>query len=232
MRFDGMIFDIEGTLIDCIPLNLRSWQETLFGFGLTVPLDVLQLYSGMDGDDMLRIIAPNKEKDFRKRVLKAEGKNFEARYLGSVQAFKGIRPLFEAIKRTGGKIAIATDCTDPALRHYREVLGVDDLIDVIACGEDVKEGKPSPKLVRLAAERLGVDPARAVMTGDTPYDAEAALGAGVSALGVLTGGFSRAALKGAGCLEAISEVGEMGRFLTTYQTDPRTDAIALTPGYS
>ena len=177
MRFDGMIFDIEGTLIDCIPQNLRSWQETLFGFGLTVPLDVLQLYSGMDGDDMLRIIAPDRDKDYRKRVLEAEGKNFEARYLGSVQAFTGIRPLFEAIKRAGGRIAIATDCTNPALSHYREVLGVDDLIDVIACGEDVKEGKPSPKLVRLAAKRLGVDPARAVMTGDTPYDAEAALGA-------------------------------------------------------
>jgi beta-phosphoglucomutase-like phosphatase (HAD superfamily) len=29
MRFDGLIFDIEGTLIDCIPQNLRSWQETL-----------------------------------------------------------------------------------------------------------------------------------------------------------------------------------------------------------
>jgi HAD superfamily hydrolase (TIGR01549 family) len=232
MRFDGMIFDIEGTLIDCIPQNLRSWQETLCGFGLIVPLHVLQLYSGMDGDDMLRIIAPDRDKDFRKRVFEAEGKNFEARYLRSVRAFKGIRPLFETIKREGGRIAIATDCTDPALRHYREVLGVDDLIDVITCGEDVKEGKPSPKLVRLAAERLGVDPTRAVMTGDTPYDAEAARGAGVSALGVLTGGFSRTALKGAGCLEAISEVGEMHGFLATYQGDPRTGATSLTPGYS
>ena len=87
------------------------------------------------------------------------------------------------------------------------MLGVDDLIDVIACGEDVKEGKPSPKLVRLAAERLGVAPARAIMTGDTPYDAEAALGAGVSALGVLTGGFSATALKEAGCLAAIKRGG-------------------------
>jgi beta-phosphoglucomutase-like phosphatase (HAD superfamily) len=115
MRFDGMIFDIEGTLIDCIPQNLRSWQETLSAFGLTAPLNVLQLYSGMDGDDMLRIIASDKDKDFRKQALKAEGKNFEARYLSSVRAFKNIRPLFEAIKREGGKIAIATDCMDPAL---------------------------------------------------------------------------------------------------------------------
>ena len=53
--------------------------------------------------------------------------------------------MFETVKREGVRIAIATDCTDPTLRHYREVLGVDDLIDVIACGEDVKEGKPSLK---------------------------------------------------------------------------------------
>jgi phosphoglycolate phosphatase-like HAD superfamily hydrolase len=140
--------------------------------------------------------------------------------------------LFEAIRREGGRIAIATDCTDPALRHYREVLGVDDLIDVVACGEDVKEGKPSPKLVRLAAERLGVDPAHAVMTGDTPYDAEAARGAGVSAMGLLTGGFSRTALKEAGCLEAIGEVGEMQEFLKTHQRDQHFEATSLTPQYS
>ena len=36
----GYIFDIEGTLIDCIPQNLRSWQETLASFGMTVSLDV------------------------------------------------------------------------------------------------------------------------------------------------------------------------------------------------
>jgi beta-phosphoglucomutase-like phosphatase (HAD superfamily) len=106
MRFDGMIFDIEGTLIDCIPQNLRSWQETLSSFGMTVPLEVLQLYSGMDGDDMLQILAPDMDKKLRKRALEAEGKNFQARYLQSVRAFAGIRLLFEAIKRGGGKIAI------------------------------------------------------------------------------------------------------------------------------
>ena len=113
------------------------------------------------------------------------------------------------------------------MRHYRAVLGVDDLIDVIACGEDVKEGKPSPKLVRLAAERLGVAPAHAIMTGDTPYDAEAALGAGVSALGVLTGGFSTTALKEAGCLAALSEVGEMHRFLASRTASDNADAWIL-----
>jgi beta-phosphoglucomutase-like phosphatase (HAD superfamily) len=85
MRFDGTIFDIEGTLIDCIPQNLQSWRETLSSFGLTVPLEVLQLYSGMDGDDMLQILAPDMDKKLRRRVLEAEGKNFEAKYLSPVR---------------------------------------------------------------------------------------------------------------------------------------------------
>jgi HAD superfamily hydrolase (TIGR01549 family) len=226
VRFNGMIFDIEGTLIDCIPQNLRSWQETLSSFGMTVSFEVLQLYSGMDGDDMLQILAPDMHEKLRNRALEAEGKNFQARYLQSVRPFAGIRNLFETIKREGGKIAIATDCTDPVLRHYRAVLGIDDLIDVIACGEDVAEGKPSPKLVRLAAQRLDLDPARVVMTGDTPYDAEAARGAGVSALGVLTGGFSQAVLKDAGCFAAMKEVGEMQRYLAN-ATIPRDEETPL-----
>jgi HAD superfamily hydrolase (TIGR01549 family) len=229
MRFDGFIFDIEGTLIDCIPQNLRSWQETLASFGVTVSLDFLQPYSGMDGDDMLRILAPDMDKKVRKKALEAEGKNFEARYLKSVRAFAGIRPLFEAIKRGGGKIAFATDCQDPQLKHYRAVLGVDDLIDAIACGEDVGEGKPNPKLVSLAAQRLGIAPTRVVMTGDTPYDAKAAQGAGVSALGVLTGGFSLAALKNGGCYSAIKEVGEMKQFLETWERTPAVEKMPMTP---
>jgi HAD superfamily hydrolase (TIGR01549 family) len=231
MRFNGMIFDIEGTLIDCIPQNLRSWRETLSSFGMTVSFEVLQLYSGMDGDDMLQILAPDMDRKLRKRALEAEGKNFQTRYLQSVRPFAGIRNLFEAIKREGGKIAIATDCTDPVLRHYRAVLGVDDLIDVVACGEDVEEGKPSPKLVRLAAQRLGLDPARVVMTGDTPYDAEAARGAGVSALGVLTGGFSQEVLKDAGCFATMKEVGEMQGHLAT-ATIPRVEETPMTQGFS
>jgi phosphoglycolate phosphatase-like HAD superfamily hydrolase len=110
------------------------------------------------------------------------------------------------------------------LKHYRAVLGVDDLIDVITCGEDVKEGKPSSGLVRLAAERLGAR--RAVMTGDTPYDAEAARAAGVSGLGVLTGGFREEALTDAGCFAVVREVGEMREVLASPEA---ASQVAISP---
>jgi phosphoglycolate phosphatase-like HAD superfamily hydrolase len=67
------------------------------------------------------------------------------------------------------------------------------------------------------------------MTGDTPYDAKAAQDSGVSALGVLTGGFSLAALKNAGCYAAIKEVGEMKQFLKTSERTPAVEKTPLAP---
>jgi HAD superfamily hydrolase (TIGR01549 family) len=213
MLFSGFIFDVEGTLIDCIPQNLQSLQETLSEFGVPVPYEVLQLYSGMDGDDTLRIIAPDLDEVTRKKLMKAQGARYQKKFLPTVRAFDGVRSLFEAIKKSGAKIALATDCQGPQLRHYRSLIQVDDLIDKIVCGDDVDKGKPHPGLVRLAVEKLSVPANAAVMIGDTPYDAEAARGAGVSAAGVLSGGFARGALLEAGCFNVVEEIGALGRIL-------------------
>jgi phosphoglycolate phosphatase-like HAD superfamily hydrolase len=76
----------------------------------------------------------------------------------------------------------------------------------MACGDDVEHGKPDPRLVGLALRKLGLTGSKVLMIGDTPYDAEAACGAGTAAAGVLTGGFSVEALRGAGCCAIADEV--------------------------
>ena len=74
-------------------------------------------------------------------------------------------------------------------------MDVADLVDAVACGEDVKHDKPDPALLQLALARLGARPEQSlVMIGDTPYDALAARRAGVAAIGMLSGGFSCKAL--------------------------------------
>jgi phosphoglycolate phosphatase-like HAD superfamily hydrolase len=209
MLFSGYIFDVEGTLVDSVPQNLLSLQESLAGFGVTVPYELLQLYSGLDGDQTLQLVAPDLNAAARKQVLEAEGKIYEAKYLASVKPFTGVRDVFEVLTKGGGKIALATDCKGPELKHYRSLLNVDDLIDSMACGDDVEHGKPDPRLVGLALRKLGVAGGHAVMIGDTPYDAEAALGAGTSAAGLLTGGFAREALAEAGCFVVAKELQDL-----------------------
>jgi beta-phosphoglucomutase-like phosphatase (HAD superfamily) len=59
MLFSGYIFDVEGTLVDSVGQNLLSLQQSLADFGVKVPYDLLQLYSGLDGDQTLQLVAPD-----------------------------------------------------------------------------------------------------------------------------------------------------------------------------
>ena len=71
--FKGFIFDVEGTLVDCVPQTLKSLQEALERFGHQVPYNTLQLYSGLDGDQTLRLVVPDSEESVRKSMLKTQG---------------------------------------------------------------------------------------------------------------------------------------------------------------
>jgi HAD superfamily hydrolase (TIGR01509 family) len=222
MRFNGYIFDVEGTLVDCVRQNLLSLQQALAERGVAVAYEVLQLYSGLDGDQTLQIVAPDLDRNERKTVLELKGRLYDANYLTSVQALPGVRDVFEALAKGGGKIALATDCKGPELKHYLSLLKVTDLIDSMACGDDVEHGKPDPRLVGLALRKLGVPAGQAIMIGDTPYDAEAARGAGTAAAGLLTGGFAKEALAEAGCVVVAKDLRELLSWLET--ASPRAAA--------
>jgi phosphoglycolate phosphatase-like HAD superfamily hydrolase len=208
------IFDVEGTLIDCVADILQCWRETLVAFGVPVPTAQLQRLSGMDGDEMLATLVPSLDKQARKKILTAQGEYYRAVYLPRVRAFPGVRAVFSAIKSQGGRVALATDCQSDELKRYRSLMNVDDLIDAIACGDEVSKGKPDPALVELALHHLGGTPASsATMIGDTPFDAQAARSAGVTGWGTLTGGHARSSLIDAGCSAVVASVGDFTRYL-------------------
>lgn len=209
MTTTAIILDIEGTLVDCVPQTLRCWREALQAHGYDVAPDALQACSGMDGNDMLGVLLPGASDDERKAIAKAQGARFEQQYLPMVQPFPAARAALQALKAAGHRLAVATDCKGAALRHYRAILALDPLLDGIACGEDVKEGKPDPTLIREALAKLGAPAAQSVMVGDTPYDAEAALAASVACIGLQSGGFSARDLMRAGCIAALAGIADL-----------------------
>jgi len=207
------IFDVEGTLIDCVTETLQCWSETLAGFGIAVPSAHLQLMSGMDGDEMLATLVPSLDEMTRKQIRTKQGELYRTVYLPRVRAFPGVRALFATIRSQGCRIALATDCQKDELERYRSLMDADDFIDAIACGDEVSKGKPDPCLVELALGHLGGTPAVfATMIGDTPFDAQAARSAGVAAWGTLGGGHTRSSLIDAGCSAVVSSVADFERY--------------------
>jgi len=203
--FSGFIFDVEGTLVDSVPQNLRSLQDALERHGYRVPYQTLHLYSGLDGDQALQVMLPEITERERAEIIEENGAIYERDYLASVKPFDGVRDVFQSLAEHGGRVALATDCKGRAFKRYMSIINADDFIAATACGDDVEHGKPDPRLVGMALRKLASPASRSVMVGDTPYDAEAGLEAGTKAAGVLTGGFSFDAL-GAGCFAVANDL--------------------------
>jgi phosphoglycolate phosphatase-like HAD superfamily hydrolase len=200
------IFDVEGTLINCVQQSLICWRDALASHGYDFSIEELHRHSGRDPDDMLRILLPQAEARRLAKPLKdMQGACYRERYLAAVRPFPDVRALFEEIKQSAALIALATTCSKDELGRYMKVAEASDLVDHVACGEDVAHEKPHPDLIQLALARAKASPADAVMFGDTPYDAQAALAADVTPIGVLSGGFSKAELETAGCAAVYSD---------------------------
>ena len=209
MKKRAFAFDVEGTLIDCVPQTLQCWVGTFSLWGREVGLRALQAFSGMDGNDMLRRLAPDLDAKDRKKILKTQQDRYEAEYLRSVVPFPKVQETLQRLHSLGLRIALVTDCKGPALSHYRALLGVDDVLDALVCGDDAPRGKPNPALIKKAISRLRLDAGDLVMVGDTPYDALAAIKAGARAIGVTTGGFSREELRQSGCEIVLDDLGSL-----------------------
>jgi len=194
------VFDVEGTLVDCVPAVLESWRETLQEAGYSFSHRDLQPYSGMDGAWMLEQLLPQEREATRKRLLELQGERYRNAFIERARPFPQVRDLFETLKTAGVTIGIATTCKSDEFAIYEKKLQVRDLVDAVVCGESAQHGKPDPGLFRQSLHRLQVaDPSSAIAVGDTPFDALAARAANVRAVGVLTGGFSGESLLDAGC---------------------------------
>jgi phosphoglycolate phosphatase-like HAD superfamily hydrolase len=219
-----VIFDVEGTLVDSSALTLRCWQETLQAFGFEFPLATLQRHSGQDPHDMLHALLPGPHVTrVVPRVIDAQGRRYRDKYLPHVRAFPEVRALFERVKRGRQLIAVATSSSADELDRYLALTNVGDLVDAVACGDDVQHDKQGSALIKVALLRAGkLAPADAIVIGDTPYDAIAAKRAGVVAtIGLLSGGFSRPELEASGCIAVYRDPADL---LAHYEETVRLQA--------
>ncbi len=205
------IFDVEGTLVDSTALTLRCWQQTLRSFGFELAIAELQPHSGRDPKDMLNALLRDAASAVLvAQLIEAQGRRYRKDCLPAVKAFPGVRRLFERLKEERRLIALATSCSPDELAHYQKLADIGDLIDAAACGADVDHDKPDPSVIEIALVRAGPIPAGdAVMVGDSPYDAQAARGAGMPAIGLLSGGFSKAELEANGCVAVYRDPADM-----------------------
>jgi HAD superfamily hydrolase (TIGR01509 family) len=194
----GVIFDVDGTLVDSNDAHAQSWVDTFREAGYDVPFEKVRPLIGMGGDKLLpKTIGVSRDSDEGKKLGERRGKIFKSNYLPHLRPLPGARELVLRVKRDGLKAIVASSAKDEELKGLLKAAHVEDLMEEKATASDAKRSKPDPDIVQAAIDESGISVNQLVMIGDTPYDVEAASKAGVRTIGFLSGGWTRDELRGA-----------------------------------
>ena len=210
MRLRGLIFDIDGTLVDTNDLHAQCWQEAFEHFGKTIEYDVIRGQIGKGGDLLVPDLLNAREmRKFGKKIKKYRTTLYKKNYMPKARPFPRIRELFEGLRRRKVKIALASSSNPDEVEFYTELLEVGDLLEGSTSKKDARMSKPSPEIFEAALERIGTSAARTFTVGDTPYDILASHRCALPIVAVLSGGFDRRLLTKAEFL--FDDVEELGR---------------------
>ena len=195
-QIQTVLFDLDGTLIDSVRLILDSYHHTLTHHGLPprtddhwlkgvgTPLNV-QFAEWRDTPEQLEAMIAT----YREYNLKHHDRMVTV-YPGMVEAVR-------EIKAAGRQTGLVTSKNRQGAIRGLKLVGLEALMDVLVCADEVNNPKPHPEPVEKAVELLGADPGTTVYVGDSIHDMQAGRAAGVRTAAALWGPFGRGHLESA-----------------------------------
>ncbi|MBI5690764.1 MAG: HAD family phosphatase [Verrucomicrobia bacterium] len=178
--FAGYIFDLDGTLVDTMPLHFRAWDVAMRQAGLPCPLDEDLFYSlgGVPTRRVAELIAAHyrlkvdPDAIFHHKESVFQELQGDARLIG---------PVVEFARRVAAThpVAIASGGPREIVRRSLELSGLAPLFKVVVTADDVEHGKPSPDMFLLAAKLMGVRPGDCLVFEDAEPGMRAAEAAGM-----------------------------------------------------
>ncbi|WP_410510697.1 HAD family hydrolase [Nodosilinea sp. E11] len=199
MALDGIILDIDGTLVLSNDAHAESWVESFANHGYEVDFDQVRPMMGMGGDQLMPKLIPElSEAEEPGKTIASDRKDLVLNeYVHQIKSAKGARALVQKMLEAGLHVVIATSASPEELEVMLKIAEVDDLLHEATTSSDADNSKPAPDIVEAAVKKAQMAPDRMVMIADTPYDIEAATQAGVEVIAVRCGGFSDEELTGA-----------------------------------
>lgn len=184
MKLKAAIFDLDGVIVDTVPLHFKAWQRMFNDYGIKFTFDDYK--KKVDGipriagckailtdvsDDVIDE-ASSKKQEYYIKLLDSEG----------IKVYDSTVSLIKNIIADGIKTAVVSsskNCIDILNRA-----GLIDLFEVSLGGNDFTKGKPDPQIFLLAAEKLSVAPEESVVFEDATLGVEGAKRANMKCVGI------------------------------------------------
>jgi pyrophosphatase PpaX len=178
MNLTAILFDMDGTLADTIPVCIQAYQVTVQHFCGRTP-EVAEIYAhfGPSEEGILEQFIPGRLEETLPFFLA----HYERCHTSCAQPFSGVARLFSVLKAKKMRSAIVTGKGLHSAEISMRVLGLSQWVDMLEAGS--ASGAIKPHSMRQVLQRWGIPPEQAAYVGDTPYDISAAREAGLLPVG-------------------------------------------------
>jgi HAD superfamily hydrolase (TIGR01549 family) len=213
MRIEPVfLFDLDGTLVDSVYQHVLAWKAALDSEGIALSVWRIHRRIGMSGglftNQLLRETGLVYSETLIER-LRHEHAAAYRQYADRIRPLPGARELLAWLTGQGIPWAIATSGRMETAAVNLAALGVDPAEVPVVTRDQVRYAKPDPDLFLAAAERLGAPIETAMVVGDAIWDMLAATRCRALGLGLLSGGYGEAELKGAGAIRVYEDPADL-----------------------
>lgn len=213
MKYQAVIFDWDGTLVDSVDHIARSLQ--LAAAELNYPqrsLEQCRHIVGLGMVEALNLLYPGIKEGDMQALRKAYGVHFFARETLPENVFTGATGMLDGLLGAGQRLAVATGKSRPGLDKGLHSSGLGPYFELTRCADETAS-KPDPTMLREILTVWQLAPEQVIMVGDTSFDLEMAHRIGMPSVGVTWGGHQRESLKQWQPVAVVDEMQQLKRVL-------------------
>ena len=184
--YQGIVFDMDGTLVDSMPAHMEAWRVTCEHYGYPFDLDYMNSLGGVPTQQTVVVLNEKFGMDRNPvEVARFKRETWEDMKLEPV-IIPATMAVFEHYRPTMA-IGIGTGAERPHAEHLLSAHGLLARIDSLVTATDVTHGKPHPETFLTVAQQMGIEPAKCVVFEDTEIGRQAATDAGMDCIMVKNG---------------------------------------------
>lgn len=194
-RFDLIIFDWDGTLVDSIDWIVSSLSKAAISCDLNVPAEeAIKNIIGLSIQESLNRLFPNLDEEAQKQLISYYSQEFFSKQISTNDVFVGVNEMLVELKGKGFLLAVATGKSRAGLDKAMKGTALGGFFDVTRCADETIS-KPNPKMLNEIIEAMSVSRDKVVVVGDSVHDMAMAGNAGIASIAVLCGANSNAQLE-------------------------------------
>ena len=183
--YDGLIFDMDGTLADTMPTHFIAWSKTFKKYGINFSEDRFYALGGVPAEAIIIMLAKEQRQSIDAAAVAIEKEELFEFLLGEVQPVKEVKAIAERYREIL-PMAVATGSPMWVAEKILLALGMRNWFGAVVTADCIENPKPAPDIYLKAARLIGVNPQRCHAFEDTELGMQAASSAGMEVININT----------------------------------------------